>query len=245
MNILGRLLIALSLLLSPSLAGAQEFPDTTHQADRPFPRWRAQRHHCPHRRPAHVGADEAACHYRQSRRPERRARHRCGRESRARRLHHRHRQSRGACDQPEHGEGRLRDAAGFGADHAGRHRAGNAGRGEQRAGEQHERAGGAGEGAARQTEFRLHRSRQPAASCRRTAQAHRENRHRACPLSGCCARHHRSAQPAGADDLSRPAGDPAAYQERRAEADRTRHHGACAHRARCADHCRSSACPSS
>ena len=57
----------------------------------------------------------------------------------------------------------VRDAEGSRAGDARRHRAGDAGGGEQRAGEQHERAGGARQGAARQSSI----SRPPApAACR-------------------------------------------------------------------------------
>ena len=75
------------------------------------------------------------------------------------------------------------------------------------------------QGPARQTQFCVRRRRRPAASCRRTVQTDGQDRHRACALSRCCARHQRSARPAGADGVPRPAGAAAAYQGRHAAPD--------------------------
>ena len=127
-------------------------------------------------------------------------------------------------------------AEGFRAGHAGGDRAGNAGGREQRARQEHGRAGRARQGAARQAQFRLRRRRRPAASCRRIVQAHRQDRHRARALSRRGARDQRSARPAGADGVPRPAGDAAADQGRHAAADRARRAAARADRARRADH---------
>ena len=123
-------------------------------------------------------------------------------------------------------------AEGSAGRHAGGDGAGNAGGRHQRPRQQHERADRAGQGAARETQFRVRRSGQPAASGRRIAQADRENRHRARALSRCGAGCQRSARQAGADGVSRSADDPAADRGRQAEADRDRRRGARADRAR-------------
>ena len=72
---------------------------------------------------------------------------------------------------------------------------------------------------ARQAQFRVRRRRRPAAPCRRIVQADGQDRHRARALSRRGARHQRSARPAGADGVPRPAGDAAAYQVRHAAPD--------------------------
>ena len=141
--------------------------------------------------------------------------------------------------QPLHGKDPLRRRQGSRAGHAHRDGAGDAGGRQQRSRQQHGRADRARQGAARQAQFRLRRHRRPAASGRRTVQADRKDRHRACALSGRCARDQRPARPAGADDIPRSAGDPAAYQGRHAAADRARRPHARADRARRADHRRS------
>ena len=82
---------------------------------------------------------------------------------------------------------------GFRAGHAGRDRAGDAGRCEQRSRQQHGRTRRAYEGAARQIQFCLRGRRRPAASRRRTVQADGEARHRSRALSRRRAGHQRSA----------------------------------------------------
>ena len=115
-------------------------------------------------------------------RPGRRCRHRCRRQVAARRLHHRHYERGRAGDQPEHGEGFVRDAQGSAADHPRRQGAGDAGGGHQRSCQQHERAGRSREFTAGQAQLRVVRSRQPAAPRRRIVQAHRQDQHRARAL---------------------------------------------------------------
>ena len=83
----------------------------------------------------------------------------------------------------------------------------------------HGRARRARQGSTRQAQFRVRRRRRPAAPCRRIVQTDRQNRHRARALSRRGARHQRSARPAGADGVPRPAGDTAAYQIRHAAPD--------------------------
>ena len=148
-------------------AGLSHKADKT---DRAVSGRRAQRHHRARDRSAHVGTDETAGADRQSRRPGRRARHRCGGESKTRRLHHRDLERRRAGHQPQHGNRRLRHAEGSGAGHAGRDRAGDAGGRDQRSGRQYEGADRARQSAARKAQFCLLRSRQPAASGGRTVQ---------------------------------------------------------------------------
>ena len=124
--------------------------------------------------------------------------------------------------QPDDGESALRRGEGFRARHAGDDGAGNACRRQQRSRQQHEGADRARQGPAGETQFRIRRRRRPAASCRRTAQADRQHRHRARSLSGRGARHQRSARPAGADGVPRSAGAAAAYQGRHPAPDRAR-----------------------
>ena len=244
MRLLSKLLAGLTLLLLPALLlpapglGAG-FSRKTDQADRAVPGRRPQRHHRARDRPAHVRDCQAAGADRQPRRPGRRARHRRGRKGRPRRLHHRDLERGRARHQPEHGKGRLRYAEGFRAGDAGRHRARDAGGRDQRPRQGHEGTDRARQGAAGKTEFRLVRSRQPAASGGRTAQADGQHRHRARALPRRRAGGERPARPAGADDVPRSAGAVAAGQGRRPAADRDRRARAGADRDGGADHGRS------
>ena len=130
-----------------------------------------------------------------------------------------------------------RYAEGFAAHHPGRESAGNAGGRHQRSGNEHE---GAGCPQGQPENSILHRPARAACRIwRGVAEAHGENRYRACTLSRRRACHQRPARPAGADDVPRPAGDPSAHQGRYAAADRARRARACADRARRADHGRS------
>ena len=208
------LLAGLTLSLMPVAATAQDFPNKPIRLIVPFPAGG------PNDIIARVVGqrmseiDQAAGSDRQSRRPGRRARHRCGRKGSPRRLHDRDRERELARHQPDDGKGALRRDEGFRARHAGDDGAGNAGRRQQRSRQRHEGADRARQGPAGETQFRLRRRRRPAASCRRTAQADGQDRHRARALPGRCARHQRPARPAGADGVPRFAGAAAAYQGR-------------------------------
>ena len=154
-------LLRLPVSAAAGIGSGAGFSRKTDQVDRAVSGRRAQRHHRARGRPAHVGTDEATGRDRQSRRTGRGAGHRRGRESRARRLHHRIRERERTRHQPLDGESRLRRDQGLRAGHPGRDGPGNAGGRKQRSRKQHGRTGRAREGAARQTQFRLRRRRRP------------------------------------------------------------------------------------